>query len=1203
MLLSLIGNLSATFAISPTDILNDMSSVGKQDVSVTFKLTPQLLTGKSFSSAVDKLATYIKKWGSKEMDFQVGSGPQNSTTEGVFRIRLGQGSFTAGTGVSISLPSKSLSVPGLQVGNTQSAALATIIKEDSKAVAVSIGQSTSLPALASNASQIRLGQNASTIPTGISTSSPLQNVSMPATTLRGTPSANLTIDIKATSRAGSVSTVQSTGFPAFASNASQPLKPSISNNFNRSSSSPGLSSPPSSSQQMGTGTLVKSELSPSSSGLISPPPGTGSPSYPVTPLPTLSAPVTNTTYGAGPSGLPVSAGSGDTDKNAAAAGAVAAAGILAAGGSLASAITAAGEAASAAVVAAGGDSAAAATAKAAAEEAVKSSEESMNKAEEEEQRLSLDNRRGKTATSATPAITGPATTGPATVSPATSVTPAITTPLTSAPANTIPATTTPATIVSNATMTSQIVSSTCVACATCPGFEFGSKWPDLGSTTSWADSDTDTENDWDASVNDDEFSPEDANGEEGDVPESEGFSRRELQGRFTRFARKERHLGKRVVAAKKSTTLGKCTGFTKFISKPPYYNAMNVVKFEEKPLTQDENDKAAMKALLKWAIPISTPPGDCTTVPTWTYLTTAECQGDAPLADGSFFSKAGGVEPVWQVGGAPSQVNPNREVNIDHVYEAKYLDDFFTDLNENQGFDCNYLKQVWDSNDGSKLTNLFASLPSKTNHEFIGMAKGLNSLKEAVTNKVWNKDLPLSWVVFGKKDKATGIKGPDTTVGLEFTIMGKDADGNEVSFDPTNDLEELTTAAQILDLINTPDAIKYMSAPNDRIYTALQAYGIPCQGGQSWADRYKKYILNRFAVRNVQLQDLFTKVLTEIGPGYRTDYMAAWKQKYPMERMQLPPPTSWAAEFPAIQQAVQAKFASDPASLGKRQAIASPPAGACMLNAGDNGHSSTGGIVQPSIPLAPIALAPSANSSAPGPLTTIATTPPAPIIPPPATFRTSTAASAAPSNGDPCGPKIQDNPNYPNTCAAKVNLVTTPAPYGVVCGSDGPTSINWAACEKVFQGVCGGILWTEYPKGAWVWSDPGTGCAVGTWMPPGSDGKGAGAAMTPSLIRCYDLISQAMIDSCSTASGKSNIASVNVGTLPSFSDSSKTGSQMNVGYPSYVIAGKSPKGLKQLPWGYGWSNAEFHEEAGLTPTMDANNQKDFTGTTVLSALG
>lgn len=332
-------------------------------------------------------------------------------------------------------------------------------------------------------------------------------------------------------------------------------------------------------------------------------------------------------------------------------------------------------------------------------------------------------------------------------------------------------------------------------------------------------------------------------------------------------------------------------------------------------------------------------------------------------------------------------------------------------------------------------------------------------------------------------DKATGIKAPDITVGLAFTITGKDAEGNEVSFDPENDLNELTTAAQILDLINTPDAIKYMSGPNDRIYTALQAYGVPCQGGPSWADRYKSYILNRFATRNVELQDLFNRVLNKIGPDYRTDYMAAWKKEYPIERMQLPPPASWAADLPAIQQAMQAQFESDPASLGKRQAGPPSAAGACILNSNATaGGPSSAGFITSAMPISasgvpnqgqaeglsaqsssihanasspasprppplytPAPLTPPLYTPAPLPpplymlakvslpapplppsQTTPATTAPAAITTPPSIPQTSTAASAAPSNGDPCGPAIQDNPNYPNTCAAKPDLATTP---------------------------------------------------------------------------------------------------------------------------------------------------------------------------------
>lgn len=110
ILSSLIGNLSATFARSPTDILNDMSTVGSQDVYVLFTITPRSLEAKSFSLALHKLAASIQQWGAKEMDFVIGSGPQNTTAEGIFQVRLGRGVFTAGTGISTSLPFSTLSI-------------------------------------------------------------------------------------------------------------------------------------------------------------------------------------------------------------------------------------------------------------------------------------------------------------------------------------------------------------------------------------------------------------------------------------------------------------------------------------------------------------------------------------------------------------------------------------------------------------------------------------------------------------------------------------------------------------------------------------------------------------------------------------------------------------------------------------------------------------------------------------------------------------------------------------------------------------------------------------------------------------------------------------------------------------------------------------------------------------------------------------
>ena len=97
---------------------------------------------------------------------------------------------------------------------------------------------------------------------------------------------------------------------------------------------------------------------------------------------------------------------------------------------------------------------------------------------------------------------------------------------------------------------------------------------------------------------------------------------------------------------------------------------------------------------------------------------------------------------------------------------------------------------------------------------------------------------------------------------------------------------------------------------------------------------------------------------------------------------------------------------------------------------------------------------------------------------------------------------------------------------------------------------------------------------------------GAGAAMTSSNERCQDLIFKAMTATCSSINFSSNLASVNLATWPSFSDVTQTGFQVNVGYPSYIIAGKSPKGLNELPWNLGWSTAKVQAGTGL----NANNQ-------------
>ena len=113
---ALIAKVSATLTTSPSTVLGDLFSFEDQDVSIQCKLTPQKLTGKSFSAAINQLADYVKQWGAKEMVFEVGSGPVDSTTEAVFQINLGRGLYTAGTGISTLLPFSSFS--GMKISGT-----------------------------------------------------------------------------------------------------------------------------------------------------------------------------------------------------------------------------------------------------------------------------------------------------------------------------------------------------------------------------------------------------------------------------------------------------------------------------------------------------------------------------------------------------------------------------------------------------------------------------------------------------------------------------------------------------------------------------------------------------------------------------------------------------------------------------------------------------------------------------------------------------------------------------------------------------------------------------------------------------------------------------------------------------------------------------------------------------------------------------
>ena len=182
---------------------------------------------------------------------------------------------------------------------------------------------------------------------------------------------------------------------------------------------------------------------------------------------------------------------------------------------------------------------------------------------------------------------------------------------------------------------------------------------------------------------------------------------------------------------------------------------------------------------------------------------------------------------------------------------------------------------------------------------------------------------------------------------------------------------------------------------------------------------------------------------------------------------------------------------------------------------------------------------------------------------------TSAVAPAAPKvvNGDPCGPAVQSNPNYPNTCNLRPTYGQSPSFYGVNCTETydvqkyPATGVQWSTCAQSLISICTKMEDPRTITGKWIYSMLATGCALGFFLPPYQ-----GSAPRPSTARCQAIFS-AMVDSCTQQT--SNSASINLWALPGFDetyfqpggngqqwpshDINATGAAVNVGYPSYII--------------------------------------------------
>lgn len=165
-------------------------------------------------------------------------------------------------------------------------------------------------------------------------------------------------------------------------------------------------------------------------------------------------------------------------------------------------------------------------------------------------------------------------------------------------------------------------------------------------------------------------------------------------------------------------------------------------------------------------------------------------------------------------------------------------------------------------------------------------------------------------------------------------------------------------------------------------------------------------------------------------------------------------------------------------------------------------------------------------------------------------YATAYPADPIPTGPDACGPQIPD-PSVPDTCNTPVEQTDQPAPWGVQCLNDtgSSTPINITSCANLIPQLCAN-QW-QHPD-EWVWLTE-NGCSIGSFLP---GPKLPGHAPWPQGAVCEQLIYASMIDSCEYSGYGYNLAAVNLRTLPDNSPQGGSGAAVNVGYGSYIVAGR-----------------------------------------------
>lgn len=260
-------------------------------------------------------------------------------------------------------------------------------------------------------------------------------------------------------------------------------------------------------------------------------------------------------------------------------------------------------------------------------------------------------------------------------------------------------------------------------------------------------------------------------------------------------------------------------------------------------------------------------------------------------------------------------------VTIDHVYEVKFLDEFFVSQ-INIAFNCEDIATLFNPVDytewpahpavpnsiDTRLNTIFGQLARYAFPDFVGMDSTLNQLK----GNLWKRP------EFDQSTGALVMRG----LPIVFPNRGQD------------NLEALASITVVMILLNKPRIKQLFHNTNDRIYKAfagideiINEAADPCNGlppyrdhnsqpmKATWASAYKAWITNKIVIQNAYVASTAAIYSSQFAttpspnvpvedhslvPGWST-WMSNWNQNYGLHVLTFPSISTWPAGYLNIQ--------------------------------------------------------------------------------------------------------------------------------------------------------------------------------------------------------------------------------------------------------------------------------------------------------------